>query len=467
MYCGDETGAFVGDIGSHTARFGYGGEDAPKVVVSSAAYSHSSSSADDNSTVVNAYRGNVRRGKYSAPVSLMRIPPNDCFISFSSDQSGSVGFVPIYQSMNSNPNQKQMQPQRDDGIIQDIDAWACLWEYSYSALCVRGKKKHTMGYKLPDEPEFETKTGEKTSQTLSSQSTLDGPIDHPLLAVDSTSRIIPTKAQEKQKALMLETLFESLSAPAAYIAPSAMLSSFAYGRQTALVVDIGHTGSRVTPLVDGYLLYNGSVRSGRGGRWLASVQQSVLEGSNNMAPFSGGATLDASNDVHMEEHDDDEHEDNGTCYVLPDGTRVDLARSSAGRDLCRLPELLFSEELPKSVAAQSNDTTMLPLHKLVQQSLSQILDADVRKELIGNIVLTGSASLFPGIDKRLSLELAHSLPSTYKNKVIASKNTVENRYGAWIGGSILSSLGSFQQLWLGKKEYEECGAVLGLQRFNN
>ena len=265
MYCGDETGAFVGDIGSHTARFGYGGEDAPKVVVSSAAYSHSSSSADDNSTVVNAYRGNVRRGKYSAPVSLMRIPPNDCFISFSSDQSGSVGFVPIYQSMNSNPNQKQMQPQRDDGIIQDIDAWACLWEYSYSALCVRGKKKHTMGYKLPDEPEFETKTGEKTSQTLSSQSTLDGPIDHPLLAVDSTSRIIPTKAQEKQKALMLETLFESLSAPAAYIAPSAMLSSFAYGRQTALVVDIGHTGSRVAPLVDGYLLHNGSVRSGRGG----------------------------------------------------------------------------------------------------------------------------------------------------------------------------------------------------------
>eukprot|EP00970_Alexandrium_tamarense_P000994 scaffold107_cov215-Alexandrium_tamarense.AAC.26 len=52
------------------------------------------------------------------------------------------------------------------------------------------------------------------------------------------------------------------------------------------------------------------------------------------ARFSGGATLDASNDVH-EEYDDDEHEDNGSCYVLPRWYQV--ARSSAGRDLCRLP----------------------------------------------------------------------------------------------------------------------------------
>jgi len=31
MYCGDETGAFVGDCGHATSRFGYGGEDTPKV----------------------------------------------------------------------------------------------------------------------------------------------------------------------------------------------------------------------------------------------------------------------------------------------------------------------------------------------------------------------------------------------------------------------------------------------------
>ena len=34
----------------------------------------------------------------------------------------------------------------------------------------------------------------------------------------------------------------------------------------------------------------------------------------------------------------DEDDDNeGPCYILPDGTRVDLAKSKAGKDLCRLP----------------------------------------------------------------------------------------------------------------------------------
>jgi hypothetical protein len=37
--------------------------------------------------------------------------------------------------------------------------------------------------------------------------------------------------------------------------------------------------------------------------------------------------------------------------VLPDGTRVDLARSSAGRDLCRLPVSYCDEDaFPQSMS---------------------------------------------------------------------------------------------------------------------
>ena len=101
MYCGDETGAFVGDIGSHTARFGYGGEDCPKVVVPSAVYKHSSS-VDEHSEGRGG--GATHRGKYKAPVSLVNAPPHSCFSSSSSDEDdcSDVGFIPIYQSMNSN-----------------------------------------------------------------------------------------------------------------------------------------------------------------------------------------------------------------------------------------------------------------------------------------------------------------------------------------------------------------------------
>ena len=638
MYCGDETGAFIGDIGSHTARFGYGGEDCPKLVIPSAVYKHSSdennNGQDNQKQLGGKKRGAQERGKYTAPVSLMNLPPQSCFSFEGDDEDSDVGFIPIYQSMNSNNNQKKQTAQDScdgDGVIQDIDAWACMWEYSFSAMTARGKSKHTVGYKKKeqsldgpiDHPLLavdsssrivSTKLQEKQkalmletlfeslsapaayiapSAMLSSfangrqtslivdvghtgsrvysfsamtargkskhtvgykkkEQSLDGPIDHPLLAVDSSSRIVSTKLQEKQKALMLETLFESLSAPAAYIAPSAMLSSFANGRQTSLIVDVGHTGSRVTPVVDGYLLHSGSCKSGRGGMWLGDVQRGVLEGcwkvngSDNVmnkwngwqgippcqfdgvipryilhsntkqklkateleqlkrspfhsmavhevmnemmtstslqsfgmssatsTPFVGYGSFENNIDVAMEDKNDndDDDDDDGPSYVLPDGTKIDLAQP-VGKDLCRLPQLLLSDELPSLIQPQTSDandyaSNMLPLQKLVHISLSQILDADLRKELASNIILTGSASLFPGLDKNLSIELGKVLPATYKHKVISSRSTVENRYGAWIGGSILSSLGSFQQLWLSKKEYEENGAVLGLQRFNN
>ena len=40
------------------------------------------------------------------------------------------------------------------------------------------------------------------------------------------------------------------------------------------------------------------------------------------------------------------------------------------------------------------------------------------------------------------------------NKIILFQ---ERRFGSWIGGSILASLGSFQQMWISKHEYEENG----------
>jgi hypothetical protein len=423
MYCGDETGAFIGDVGSHTARFGYGGEDCPKLVVPSAVYRRHGHGLNDGGDA-NTSNGN-HRGNYTAPVSMMRLPPDDCFSSKEDERSGDgegtgIGFIPIYSSLNSNNQTKSTATNAVDGDIHDIDAWAALWEYSYQSLCVRGRGKHTMGYKYHQhEPELQPEV----------VAAADNPIDHPILAVDSTRTAIPTKNHDKQRALMLEALFESLSAPAAYIAPSSMLSSFAYGRQTSLVVDIGHTGTTVTPVFDGYCLSHGRVSSGRGGEWLGRVQKSVLEGvwggneaaTNNIwngwgrngvgtrappcrddgvvpryllhasrspekcsvskmnilkqssfhsmavhevmyemmtsshiiplksskevsAPFRGYGTsgedvmeIDKEMDGEGENFMDEDDEDEGSYYVLPDGTSVNLTNSKAGKDLCRLP----------------------------------------------------------------------------------------------------------------------------------
>ena len=79
---------------------------------------------------------------------------------------------------------------------------------------------------------------------------------------------------------------------------------------------------------------------------------------------------------------------------------------------------------------------------------------DVRKELYGNIVMSGGTTMFPGIAERMQKEITALAPSSMKVKIIAPP---ERKYSVWIGGSILASLSTFQQMWISKQEYDESG----------
>jgi len=93
------------------------------------------------------------------------------------------------------------------------------------------------------------------------------------------------------------------------------------------------------------------------------------------------------------------------------------------------------------------------IHELTFQSIMKC-DVDVRKDLYGNIVLSGGTTMFPGIAERLNKEVVALAPSSMKIKVIAPP---ERKYSVWIGGSILSSLSTFQTMWINKTEYDESG----------
>jgi hypothetical protein len=66
-------------------------------------------------------------------------------------------------------------------------------------------------------------------------------------------------------------------------------------------------------------------------------------------------------------------------------------------------------------------------------------------------VLSGGSSMFPGMADRMQKELTALAPATMKIKIIASP---ERKYSVWIGGSILASLSTFQQMWISKEEYD-------------
>jgi actin len=116
-------------------------------------------------------------------------------------------------------------------------------------------------------------------------------------------------------------------------------------------------------------------------------------------------------------------------YELPDGQVITI-----GAERFRCPEVLFQPSFIGMEAAGIHETTYNSIMKC---------DVDIRKDLYGNIVLSGGTTMFPGIADRMSKEITALAPSSMKIKVVAPP---ERKYSVWIGGSILASLSTFQQV---------------------
>lgn len=130
-------------------------------------------------------------------------------------------------------------------------------------------------------------------------------------------------------------------------------------------------------------------------------------------------------------------------YELPDGQVI-----TVGSARFRVPEVLFQ---PSFVGLESDG-----IHDMMHKSISSC-DIDVRRDLYSNIVLSGGTTMFKGMENRLQAEISNLAPALAKVKVVAPS---ERKYSVWIGGSILSSLSTFEECWITKDEYDESGASI-------
>ena len=89
---------------------------------------------------------------------------------------------------------------------------------------------------------------------------------------------------------------------------------------------------------------------------------------------------------------------------------------------------------------------MPAIHEMVYQSIMKC-DLDVRKDLYANVIMSGGSTMFPGITERMSKELQNLIPPATKINVVGPP---ERQFLPWIGGSILSSLSTFQAMWITK-----------------
>jgi len=118
-------------------------------------------------------------------------------------------------------------------------------------------------------------------------------------------------------------------------------------------------------------------------------------------------------------------------------------------------ELYFTQQ-----HLQSGSTLPQTLPQLLNTSL-MACEPDLRMQLLSNVVVNGGGSLLGGLVERLHNELVRHFSST---KVHAAGHPTERRYGAWLGGSILASLGTFHQLWISAEEWQEHGKAIVAQR---
>ena len=400
LFGGDEVSSLVLDLGTFNHRIGYSGEDSPKI----------------------AYQPLIGED-------------NDKF------------YFNEYGLRYINPKTKVKTFMKQDGTIGDFDLF-----------------EKNMNYLLED----------VLSLNLS---------EHPLLFSE------PSLHNKTNRIKLTEFMFEKYKIPAIYISKSAVLSGFSCGRSTCLVFDSGHNTTYAVPVSEGYALQKCLIKSNIAGDWISEQVEKNLEKKGiNINPFfkfkvkkegdkfktefiRDDITFDKSYETYWKKeiirdiketclitndeplkYDEEKDEfiptsvNQELIYDLPDKKTINLSQD---RNL--ILERVFNpvKEFPD----------FLGYHQMVNNAISQA-DLEIKKELYSNIFLCGGNTLFTGFPERFQKQITNTNKQTFKIKIITHPSNTERKFSSWIGGSILSSLGTFHQLWLSLAEFEEHGASI-------
>jgi actin-related protein 4 len=447
----DEVSALVLDPGYSAVRTGFAGEDTPKSIVPS----------------YYAYAN----GKRLFGDHVIDLPRDDVDIR---------------------------NPMSKDGTVEDWEAAEELWKDSFAAKLTGVRPNRALGDWLND-PSAIPNLRQSMADAVDTERCLE---EHPLFMTEPSWN--PTRSREK----CTEIAMESWSAPAFYLGRQGVMASFAQGRATSLIIDIGASTMSVTPVHDGHILKKGVTKSNLAGNFLSSQVRNMFAANQpnpititphymvkSKQPVDAGQPAnvafktfpDISTDprASFKRFQEDkviqefkevalqawtqgpfrgqgeaiarDRTDTHKPFEFPDGYNQLFSS-----DRFKIVETLFDPQCYIAPQPGSIDASEFPapehgstIVSLVKQSIGQV-DVDIRPQILMNVVLVGGSSLVEGLPQKLHDELTRMYPST-RVRITASGIPVERKFASWIGGSIMSSLGSFHQMWISKKEYDEHG----------
>lgn len=452
IYGGDEVSALVLDPGYCSTRAGWAGEDVPKSILPSF-YGH-----------IGSTNTNLFGDEYLIP------------------REG----LEVRNYMNR------------DSVVEDWDVAPKFWENMLVKRLQPERPTAPSKNGLNDDPKKDgegdvSMDGAAEEAAAEAQEEQEKALqENPLLVTEAPWNT--SKAREKTT----EVIMETWGCPAFWLSRTPTLSAFAAGKATALVIDVGGSNTNVTAVHDGMVLKRSIQRSPVGGLWLSSQIRSMFEHAEpkvaltptylieNKTPVDALAPAQArlrkfpfqiadSFRRYEEERVLTEFKESvvevwrgnpgpyraqgtedfiktqpGRVFEMPDGYnqmwREQRYRASEG---------MFDDSVGYPLPEAERITKEQTIPSLIRAALEAV-DVDLRPNLLGNVVVTGATSLINGFNDRLNNELIGMYPGV-KIKIHAAGLTSERRFGAWVGGSILSSLGTFHQMWISRKEYEENG----------
>jgi len=242
-----------------------------------------------------------------------------------------------------------------------------------------------------------------------------------------------------------ELFFEGLNVPALFFSIQAILSLYASGRTTGVILDIGDGVTHAVPVYEGFALPHAINRMDIAGRDITSYLQILLRRSghifNTSAEFEVVRTI-KENCCTVAFNGNELQNSQKVPFQLPDGNNIEL-----GSETYRAPEILFQPDL---IGVEYRG-----VHDCLVKSIMKS-DIDLRKILFSQIVLSGGSTLFTGFGDRLLNEVRKhtSAPKDTKIRIAAPPERI---YSTWIGGSILASLATFKTMWISKSDYLEHG----------